>query len=667
MSLMKRWISIIKFSKIKITIPLALFLVWLFFLSVMTPVSADKRRLEWYFNNFDYEDRLKIRKAMDHAIPRDQIIDSILKGLGIKIASPVEANDGAYNPTVTVRDFDIETALDYMEDVFGYRYDASAETGEERLKYFSMVLMTPVSRTDRMKWVALTTQTFQEIGIDVTLKFICWKFAVPRVFRPPIEKQGFDYTHGGYDGFFIGWTGVPESNVRQWFSKDNWVPAGSNLGYVDNIEVDEILVRVLESVEKADRLDAFDEFQQWFKDNLPYFIVLQHIDLVAYDPDLKGMSASFDYPNYGNWTHPDNVVVVQTPCDFIDFNPFMAGSYYDFLAMNANYETLIQRYSDDPETYYGTVAESWEHSDDGLVWTFDIRDGIQFNDGSYCTVDDVIFSYKQFINPDVGAFGGTDMAYFLNETGIKKIDDNTVEFTLNTFYAYAEGLIGASIPILSETEMGNVPDDEWATDETTTVYAPLGTGPYMMDTDRTDMETSFAVMVLNPYYDGSLRDPGGQFDNPDMIEEIQVKLITSVASCIVELKAGTINVIDKNVALQPYMDELNGTKSGHTWGTIKKVLGWGHQGFYINNINPIWGMNPLNPREMYPEDYELEPTITETNTKMITSINSPTDTKPTSHTSLISSQSPSITPSFGYLITLVLLMSSSIIVLRRRQ
>lgn len=48
------------------------------------------------------------------------------------------------------------------------------------------------------------------------------------------------------------------------------------------------------------------------------------------------------------------------------------------------YEGLLYMYMNDPEDIRGCIAESWTHSDDYLTWTFQIRDGIKFTDGTVC-------------------------------------------------------------------------------------------------------------------------------------------------------------------------------------------------------------------------------------------------------------------------------------------
>jgi ABC-type transport system substrate-binding protein len=491
-----------------------------------------------------------------------------------------------------------------MEQAFGYRYNDSAEDDEDRLGYFSMVIMAPTSRDDRMEWAALTTKVFQEIGIDVTLKYANWNIAVPRVFDRPTEgTQGFDYAHGGYDGFFIGWTGSPTSDVSQWFYEYNFIPYGTNLAYVDNDEVEAILDRALEDPDPAERDTAFGEFQQWFKDELPYFIVLQLDDLWAKDVDLDGVSYSWDYPNYQNWTHPDDVVTVMTPGDFIDMNPHMIGSYYDWLATGDMFETLIASVSGEGGKYFGKLAESWTYSDDQLVWEFKLRDGLTWSDGTDLTIDDVIFSYKKFIDPEVNAYGGTSMAVYLNESSIVKLNDTSVQFTMNKFYAYAEGLMGAGCQILQKAQLEGLTGPQWKTDApTNTQYAPIGSGRYKMDNANTNIAEGKSTLVLNTEYDNVQRGHP-DWQNADPIPTIKCELYTSAASAVAALSSGALNIIDSNVALQPFRSEINAS----TWGEITQVPGWGHQGFYVNQFNPIWGMNPGDPREMYPDDYVQAP------------------------------------------------------------
>ncbi|MHA2245711.1 MAG: ABC transporter substrate-binding protein [Candidatus Hodarchaeales archaeon] len=144
--------------KLKVTIILVLLIGGILALSTTNSVSAARKTAVEFFEDLTPADRLHIRKAMDYAIPRQQIIDSVLLGLGIDLATPIERNVIGYDPTITAREFNITKALNEMEAAFGYRYNDSAEDREDRTGYFSMVIMCPTNRADRMLWAALVTK-----------------------------------------------------------------------------------------------------------------------------------------------------------------------------------------------------------------------------------------------------------------------------------------------------------------------------------------------------------------------------------------------------------------------------------------------------------------------------------------------------------------------------
>ncbi len=48
-------------------------------------------------------------------------------------------------------------------------------------------------------------------------------------------------------------------------------------------------------------------------------------------------------------------------------------------------------------------AETWEVSEDGKTWTFHLRDGLKWSDGSDLTADDFVYSWQRVTDPDVAA------------------------------------------------------------------------------------------------------------------------------------------------------------------------------------------------------------------------------------------------------------------------
>ena len=59
------------------------------------------------------------------------------------------------------------------------------------------------------------------------------------------------------------------------------------------------------------------------------------------------------------------------------------------------YDTLVEFNGDDAASFVPQLAESWDISEDGLTYTFHIREGVSFHDGSALTPEDVAFTFQR--------------------------------------------------------------------------------------------------------------------------------------------------------------------------------------------------------------------------------------------------------------------------------
>ena len=155
----------------------------------------------------------------------------------------------------------------------------------------------------------------------------------------------------------------------------------------------------------------------------------------------------------------------------------------------------------------GGQAESWEASEDGLTWTFTMRDGLKWSDGTDLNAKDFEYSFKRMANPDtaapyaatcLGMIDGFDAAQAgdTDALNVKASDDGktlTIVLAYPCSYFDKMAAFAAMSPVQQATVEAN--GDSWCTSAETFV----SNGPYMI-TDWTPSER--IVLTKNPNYVG---------------------------------------------------------------------------------------------------------------------------------------------------------------------
>ncbi len=140
------------------------------------------------------------------------------------------------------------------------------------------------------------------------------------------------------------------------------------------------------------------------------------------------------------------------------------------IVLNNIYETLL-RFDPDAKEFEYLLAEGYSVSEDGLTWTFNLREGVKFHDGTEMTAEDVKFSIDRTISLGTGA------SYIWSAVSeIVVIDEYTVEFQLS--YPSPLDLV-ASSPyaafIMSKDAVENA-DENWFENAN-----EAGSGAYMLE------------------------------------------------------------------------------------------------------------------------------------------------------------------------------------------
>ena len=116
------------------------------------------------------------------------------------------------------------------------------------------------------------------------------------------------------------------------------------------------------------------------------------------------------------------------------------------------------------------LLENWDASDDLKTWTFNLRQGVKFNNGDELTADDVIFTMGEWMNPDVGSSMLGLLAYLDGPESIEKVDDYTIRWHLNApNIAIPEHLYHYPAMILHRDFQGDF------------IKQPVGTGAFTLE------------------------------------------------------------------------------------------------------------------------------------------------------------------------------------------
>ncbi|MBR7046199.1 MAG: ABC transporter substrate-binding protein [Lachnospiraceae bacterium] len=223
--------------------------------------------------------------------------------------------------------------------------------------------------------------------------------------------------------------------------------------------------------------------------------------------------------------------------EITDFDPFSSGGTANSRYITFNiFEGLVKVSTDG--TVKPAVAQNVDVNEDATVYTFTLRDGVKFHNGSEVTMDDVLYSVQKAV--DAGLAGYNEIASF------EAADEKTLVVTLNkTDAGFLDYFTQAVIPADSD-------------DNGEMLLAPIGTGPYMFG------EYEVAQQVTLKKFDEYWGEGGS-------IDEIVVKFLSDQNAQLTSFQSGAIDGFGGYGEMGEQINEENATIT-QTLSNMSQVL-----------------------------------------------------------------------------------------------
>jgi len=190
---------------------------------------------------------------------------------------------------------------------------------------------------------------------------------------------------------------------------------------------------------------------------------------------------------------PGSRVVVGLQAEPVTLDVAQLSDYNSSRAAMEMYEGLV-RFAHGSTDIEPGLAESWEVSDDGLVYTFHLRPGVTFHDGTPVNAEAVKFSFERQIDPehpyhDTGEFPYAEFTLGVIDA-IEVVDDLTVRITLKeTFAPFLANMAMHAAALVSPTAVMRYGRDFGE--------HPVGAGPYRFVSWQRGVEV---ILEANPDY-----------------------------------------------------------------------------------------------------------------------------------------------------------------------
>ena len=218
----------------------------------------------------------RVRKAINYAIDKQEIIDGVYLGLGIDIASPYKPGTRWSNPDLKPYPYDPQKAKALLKEA-GFIDSDGDGVLERDGKPFSFEILTNQNK-EREKSAVLIQRRLKDVGIQANVRAIEWASFISRFIKT-----------GDFDVVILGWgLGLDPDQFNIWHSSQQAPGQFNFIGY-NNPSIDKLLEQGRTELNADKRQKIYHEFAKELLEDSPIVYLSAGYGLTAIHKRVKGI------------------------------------------------------------------------------------------------------------------------------------------------------------------------------------------------------------------------------------------------------------------------------------------------------------------------------------------------------------------------------------------
>ncbi len=221
-------------------------------------------------------DDVRVRKAFNYAIDKQEIIDGVLLGLGEPVSSPYKPGTRWSNPKLSPYPYDPEKAKSLLAEA-GYSDHDGDGIVDKNGQPLSFEILTNQNKEREMTAV-LIQRRLKEIGVDVSIRVVEWATFISRFIKT-----------GDFNAVVLGWgLGQEPDQFNIWHSSQQEPGQFNFIGY-KNPQVDHLLESGRLELDPDKRMKIYHQFAEILYQDSPIVYLFAGYGLPAIHKRVKGI------------------------------------------------------------------------------------------------------------------------------------------------------------------------------------------------------------------------------------------------------------------------------------------------------------------------------------------------------------------------------------------